>query len=78
MNKIHEPTIYSEHGVTYTKKPCGGFNEYQYEWEVIKDGKRNEGKSVVYCHNWQDFLTLLDFWNHSSYKYTSVLGQSRK
>lgn len=70
-----EPTIYTEYGVRYAKVATPGYKAYQYTWEFTRNGVRHEGTRTVYCHNRQDFLTLLDFWNHSDYKYVSLLGQ---
>ena len=73
-----EPTSHTECGVHYYRQPCHGYLGYQYRWEVVRDGKRHEGTAVVYCRNQEDFFKLLDFWNHSDYKYTSILGQVGK
>lgn len=63
--------LLQEAGVTYTRNAKVaielGLKMYEYKWEMSK--KNVEGKHFIYVKNKSDLMTLINYWNHSDFKY---------
>lgn len=72
---INSDRFLFENGVSYTRSPElakeVGLRLFKYERES-PNGHKSDG--FVYCENLTDLVKLVNYWNHSDWKYTVPLG----
>ena len=60
--------LLQECGVTYSKEPVDGMQEFVYNWLHLTDNKT--GQSYIWCWRRADLHTILNYWNRDlSWKY---------